>query len=715
LKKLISMHAAKKLVFLIGFLGACFFAIAIRELYNISEYGASWVDIIIPVTLFLLVVGCVGIEAYNDSFTKKRSNYNTLKSVPLESMLEKFLQGKSDINESIFFDRLLSRTNSLFLIITWIYFIAMSSVFLYIDLQVLDTRRNIIKIVVVFLTYAFTTKIFGEIVYRIRERVLMRPIVDMVVFYWQKPYRTIAMVLIFLFVVAIGISFTNLWGSYALFVLLSYAVYFLMNLAKAHDNAIEKARNVERFKTNLITNVSHDLKTPLTAIILQLEWLKSQSLHKKIADSIAKMDSQSARLKQLLKDLLDTSESNSNSSDICLVNISLAEIVEQIAVEFYDSFEEKNLILVNSKSKETSIVHTKPRQLQRILVNLFSNVSKYSHPGTRVFAEVLSLEGVHIFSLKNISKDVINIPVDELRQPFVRGDKSRTSEGHGLGLSIAESFIEDIGRLVINMDGDLFEAYLVFSAHLDFKEDNMLEILNMLPNSIAEIHKLSESSQHRHHHCTLQIPPKSLNHRIAERFRRFMMQVMSKGDESNYTSRAIVEQSIINQEAYKYCNPTNCTTIDLIEVTEQVMSDFNHRFSERGLTICLKKQVERIHIWAPIDDLRRVLDILFTNIIVHALPNTRVFVSVAAHHDELVSGLVSLSIKNISHFPLSTSEDELFCHIFRVSHVKKIELSNVDTGLPHAYHLVKRMYGDLDVFTNADLFTVEAVFYEIKL
>ena len=709
------MHAAKKLVFLIGFLGACFFAIAIRELYNISEYGASWVDIIIPVTLFLLVVGCVGIEAYNDSFTKKRSNYNTLKSVPLESMLEKFLQGKSDINESIFFDRLLSRTNSLFLIITWIYFIAMSSVFLYIDLQVLDTRRNIIKIVVVFLTYAFTTKIFGEIVYRIRERVLMRPIVDMVVFYWQKPYRTIAMVLIFLFVVAIGISFTNLWGSYALFVLLSYAVYFLMNLAKAHDNAIEKARNVERFKTNLITNVSHDLKTPLTAIILQLEWLKSQSLHKKIADSIAKMDSQSARLKQLLKDLLDTSESNSNSSDICLVNISLAEIVEQIAVEFYDSFEEKNLILVNSKSKETSIVHTKPRQLQRILVNLFSNVSKYSHPGTRVFAEVLSLEGVHIFSLKNISKDVINIPVDELRQPFVRGDKSRTSEGHGLGLSIAESFIEDIGRLVINMDGDLFEAYLVFSAHLDFKEDNMLEILNMLPNSIAEIHKLSESSQHRHHHCTLQIPPKSLNHRIAERFRRFMMQVMSKGDESNYTSRAIVEQSIINQEAYKYCNPTNCTTIDLIEVTEQVMSDFNHRFSERGLTICLKKQVERIHIWAPIDDLRRVLDILFTNIIVHALPNTRVFVSVAAHHDELVSGLVSLSIKNISHFPLSTSEDELFCHIFRVSHVKKIELSNVDTGLPHAYHLVKRMYGDLDVFTNADLFTVEAVFYEIKL
>ena len=227
--------------------------------------------------------------------------------------------------------------------------------------------------------------------------------------------------------------------------------------------AVNERMKSERFKTELITNVSHDLKTPLTSIVSYVELLKSEPIEsEKAREYIEVLDRQSQRLKKLTTDLVDASKASSGVLNVSPEPVDLAELVRQSAGEYAERFALAELKPVLSLP-ESAIVTADGRLLWRVLDNLLTNVVKYALPGTRVYLDVEQREHETAISVKNISREALNIPAEELMERFVRGDESRHTEGSGLGLSIARSLMELMGgELRLTLDGDLFKAEILF-------------------------------------------------------------------------------------------------------------------------------------------------------------------------------------------------------------------------------------------------------------
>lgn len=216
-------------------------------------------------------------------------------------------------------------------------------------------------------------------------------------------------------------------------------------------------------KTELITNVSHDLKTPLTSIVNYVDLLKRCEIKDDDAQKyISILDEKSQRMKKLIEDLVEASKASSGAIELHPIKINLCEFAAQTVGEYEDELKEKDIDIV-LKVPETPVTVTADSQkTSRVVENLFSNIKKYALEGTRVYAEVV--EGVSDARLifKNVSKNPLDISPDELVQRFVRGDASRSSEGSGLGLSIAKNLCElQGGDLIIEIDGDLFKAVVV--------------------------------------------------------------------------------------------------------------------------------------------------------------------------------------------------------------------------------------------------------------
>ncbi len=239
----------------------------------------------------------------------------------------------------------------------------------------------------------------------------------------------------------------------------------LMNLRDGLKAAVEEAVKQEQTKTELITNVSHDLKTPLTSIINYVELLKKCD----ITDGNAKeylsvLGEKSDRLKKLIEDLVEASKASTGNLKVELMEVSLNEITKQIIGEFSDNFDEKGLTLVETIPEEDITVKADSKMLYRVLENLMSNVSKYAMENTRVYLSVERKQGRGVISLKNISGSPLNITAEELKARFVRGDEARSTDGNGLGLSIAESLCDiQGGKLNIEINGDLFVAEVEIS------------------------------------------------------------------------------------------------------------------------------------------------------------------------------------------------------------------------------------------------------------
>lgn len=220
--------------------------------------------------------------------------------------------------------------------------------------------------------------------------------------------------------------------------------------------AVEQRLRSERFRTELITNVSHDLKTPLTSIINYVDLLKGLQLDNETAQNyIEVLDRQAKRLGKLTTDLLEASKASSGSMEVRLAPTDIAELVRQSLGEYSEKFELSELTTVVQLPESSVICMADGRLLWRSLDNLFSNVCKYAMAGTRVY---VALEG-SCLTVRNISRDPITLSPDELEERFVRGDSSRSTEGSGLGLSIVSSLLKLMGgRLEITVDGDLFKA-----------------------------------------------------------------------------------------------------------------------------------------------------------------------------------------------------------------------------------------------------------------
>ena len=244
-------------------------------------------------------------------------------------------------------------------------------------------------------------------------------------------------------------------------ILKEMAVY-INDIAGGFSNAIEEGLRSERLKTELITNVSHDIKTPLTSIINYVDLLKKEDLqNEKIKEYVEILDRKSQRLKKLTEDLVEASKVSSGNVQLKIEEINLKELLNQTIGEFKDRFEEKMLQFEINMPKEEIKIQADNRYFYRIIENIFSNVTKYALENSRVYIDIIKNGSKMEMSVKNISKEKLNISSEELMQRFVRGDKSRYTEGSGLGLSIAKSLTElQGGKFNIYIDGDLFKVII---------------------------------------------------------------------------------------------------------------------------------------------------------------------------------------------------------------------------------------------------------------
>ena len=226
--------------------------------------------------------------------------------------------------------------------------------------------------------------------------------------------------------------------------------------------AVEDRMKSEHMKTQLITNVSHDIKTPLTSIINYVDLLQkedaSEDEKKEYLDILAH---QSARLKKLIQDLIEASKASSGALEVELTETDMCTMAKQVAGEYHDKYEAAGLNVVMRNMDEERPVNADNNLLWRVMDNLFANTLKYAMPGTRVYLETGECEGKVFFSIINISKEELGVSEEELMERFVRGDVSRNTEGSGLGLSIARSLMELMGgNLSIKIEGDSFKAVI---------------------------------------------------------------------------------------------------------------------------------------------------------------------------------------------------------------------------------------------------------------
>lgn len=230
------------------------------------------------------------------------------------------------------------------------------------------------------------------------------------------------------------------------------------------STAVEQSVKDERLKTDLITNVSHDIKTPLTSIINYVDLLKREDIQNERARNyIAILEDKSQRLKHLTDDLVEASKISSGNVKLELVRINFQELINQTNGEFSEKFEERELQLVVNMPKEPVIIEADGRRLWRIIENLYGNVAKYAMPRTRVYVELTVVGHMVRFHIKNISEQPLNIEAGELTERFIRGDVARSTEGSGLGLSITKTLTElQKGSFDIYLDGDLFKVTIIF-------------------------------------------------------------------------------------------------------------------------------------------------------------------------------------------------------------------------------------------------------------
>jgi signal transduction histidine kinase len=228
---------------------------------------------------------------------------------------------------------------------------------------------------------------------------------------------------------------------------------------------MQEQLKAERLKAELITNVSHDIKTPLTSIINYVDLLKKNTDPERQQEYLEVLDRQSQRLKKLTEDVLESSKASSGNIDVHLEPTSAAEIIDQALGEYQDRLDAADLNVI-VKAADCPPMMADGRLLWRVLRNLPSNVCKYAQPGTRVYINAAPEDKTIRLTMKNISKAPLNISSEELMERFVRGDSSRHTEGSGLGLSIAQSLVELMhGRFSIiiegDIEGDLFRADII--------------------------------------------------------------------------------------------------------------------------------------------------------------------------------------------------------------------------------------------------------------
>ncbi len=249
----------------------------------------------------------------------------------------------------------------------------------------------------------------------------------------------------------------------ALFFIMLAIDFYTWRIATGLTKAVNEQVKSERLKADLITNVSHDLKTPLTSIINYVDLLKREHIdNPRVQEYLAVLDQKSNRLKTLTEDLVEASKASSGNVNITLTEINYSEIVMQALGEFEDKFHTCKLEIVEHYPDHPVMILADGRHLWRVIENLLNNCCKYALRESRVYVDISEEDSRAVLTIKNISSSPLNISPEELTERFVRGDVSRTTEGSGLGLAIAKSLTALMhGQFVISIDGDLYKAEVI--------------------------------------------------------------------------------------------------------------------------------------------------------------------------------------------------------------------------------------------------------------
>lgn len=240
------------------------------------------------------------------------------------------------------------------------------------------------------------------------------------------------------------------------------------HISRGLETAIQEKVRSERLKADLITNVSHDIKTPLTSIINYVDLIRRERLENpRIQGYLDVLEQKSWRLKTLTEDLVEASKASSGNLKLEMTDIDFVELIHQTNGEFEEKFSIRQLELVSQLPDESIVIEADGRHLWRVLENLYNNAYKYAMEHSRVYIDVAAAKEQVYFTIKNVSESPLNINPDELTERFVRGDVARATEGSGLGLSIAKSLTELLGGgFTIFIDGDLFKVQLAFAARM---------------------------------------------------------------------------------------------------------------------------------------------------------------------------------------------------------------------------------------------------------
>lgn len=238
----------------------------------------------------------------------------------------------------------------------------------------------------------------------------------------------------------------------------------LNNASRGLEMALSEKVKSERLKADLITNVSHDIKTPLTSIINYVDLIKRENIQdEKILRYLDVLEQKSHRLKNLTEDLVEASKASSGNLKLEISRLDFIELIYQTNGEFEEKFASRHLNLITSAPDHTLFIEADGRRLWRVLENLYNNAFKYALEGSRIYADVALEDSMAVFTIKNMSSNPLNIKAEELTERFVRGDVARTTEGSGLGLSIAKSLTQlQGGTFEIYIDGDLFKVKVAF-------------------------------------------------------------------------------------------------------------------------------------------------------------------------------------------------------------------------------------------------------------
>ncbi|NSG33352.1 histidine kinase dimerization/phospho-acceptor domain-containing protein [Coprococcus comes] len=230
------------------------------------------------------------------------------------------------------------------------------------------------------------------------------------------------------------------------------------------DRAVEESVKNERLKTDLITNVSHDIKTPLTSIINYVELLKREDFEDpKIRNYLQVLEEKAYRLKTLTEDVVEAFKVSSGNISLEMMNLNLVELVNQTCAEFEEKFEARNLKMIMNLPAEPATIYADGRRMWRVLANVFNNAAKYAMEGSRVYVDLVQTGEEVQLTIKNVSEQPLNISADELTERFIRGDVSSSTEGSGLGLSIAQNLTKlQGGKFELYLDGDLFKVLICF-------------------------------------------------------------------------------------------------------------------------------------------------------------------------------------------------------------------------------------------------------------